>query len=157
MQKKSIILGILLFINFICYSQTNGYLYSLNTTGYTKIVAGTTYNYSVGETVAFSNSCSFTHGVIQPTCVCIVSANEVFDQTYNFRIYPSPTFNKLYIETDFLGFENYLITSIDGTILINDKFIYTFIDLDGLPPAVYFLILSSADNKIRKTIKIIKL
>ena len=138
-------------------AQAPGYLYALNTAGTTGTSSGTTYTYSVGEAVVFSNSCSYTPGVVQPTCICIVSSVvETFDKTYNVNFFPNPSNGQILVETDFTEFTNYTVSSMDGRIIESHKFDYSPIHLGKIEPGAYLLRLFSADNQIFKTVKIIK-
>ena len=138
-------------------AQTPGYLNTLNTAGTTGTSGGTTYTYSVGEAVVFSNSCSYAPGVVQPTCICMLSSVvETFDMKYNANFFPNPSNGQILVETDFMEFTHYTVSSMDGRILESDKFNYSPIDLGKIEAGTYFLRLSTADNQIFKTVKIIK-
>jgi hypothetical protein len=138
-------------------AQSPGYLNALNTSGTTGTSGSTTYTYSVGEAVVFNNSCSYTPGVVQPTCVCmVVSVSEDFDLKHSARFFPNPTNSHVVIETDFPDFASFSITSLDGKALKTGKFDYNPVDLSGLPVGTYLLRLSTTDNQIFKTVKIIK-
>ncbi|HMS42815.1 MAG TPA: T9SS type A sorting domain-containing protein [Pyrinomonadaceae bacterium] len=129
----------------------------MNTTGATGTSGGTTYTYSVGEAVVFNNSCSYTPGVVQPTCVCmVVSVSEDFDLKHSARFFPNPASSHVVVETDFPDFASFSISSLDGKTIKTEKFDYKPIDLGGLPVGTYLLRLSTADNQIFKTVKIIK-
>ncbi len=137
-------------------AQIPGHLNALNTAGTSIKLDAFTYTYSVGETVTFNNSCAFTPGVIQPTCICLVPTTEVFDEKFKANFFPNPTSSHVVVETDFPDFANYSITSLDGKTVLSAKFNYEPIGLGGLPPGSYFLRLSTDDNQIFKTVKIIK-
>jgi hypothetical protein len=138
-------------------AQSPGYVNALNTSGTTGTSGTTTYTYTVGEAVVFSNSCSFTPGVIQPTCVCtVVSVSEEFDQKHTARFFPNPANSHISIETDFADFTIYTVASVDGKIVASGKFDYSPIDLRKIEAGTYLLRLSTNDNQIFKTVKIIK-
>ena len=138
-------------------AQSPGYLNALNTAGTTGTSGGTTYTYSVGEAVVFNNSCSYTPGVVQPTYKCVVvSVSEDFDLKYSARFFPNPANSHVVVETNFPDFASFSITSLDGKALKAEKFDYKPVDLSGLPPGTYIMRLSTADNQIFKTVKIIK-
>lgn len=152
---------IFLFVTMLCFfehvkAQSPGYTNALNTSGTTGTSGTTTYTYSVGEAVVFSNSCSFTPGVVQPTCLCTVPVTEVFDEKYTARFFPNPVHSHIIVETDFTDFANYTVTSVDGRILESGKFNYSPIDLGKIVAGTYFLRLSTADNQVFKTVNIIK-
>jgi hypothetical protein len=138
-------------------AQSPGYLNALNTAGTTGISGTTTYTYSVGEAVVFNNSCSYTPGVVQPKCVCmVVSVSEKFDLKHSARFFPNPTSSHVVVETDFPDFVNFNITSLDGKTVKTGTFDYNPVEVTSLPVGTYLLCLASADNKIFKTVKIIK-
>ena len=154
---KSIFLFCIAFCIFSqVQAQSPGYLYALNTAGTTGTSGGTTYTYSVGEAVVFNNSCSLTPGVIQPTCLCTVPVAEVFDQRYTARFFPNPTSSHVVVETNFSDFSELSIISMDGKLVKTGKFDYQPVDFTDLPSGAYLLRLSTADNQILKTVKIIK-
>lgn len=153
---------IFLFLIWLCLfqkvqAQSPGNMNALNTAGTSGTSGSTTYTYSVGEAVVFNNSCSFTTGVVQPTCVCVVvSVSDDFDLKHSAKFFPNPTSSHFLVETDFLDFTNLSITSLDGKLVKTATFDYKPVDLGALPPGTYFLRLSTADNQIFKTVKIIK-
>lgn len=152
---------IIFLLTTICFfmrieAQVPGYINTLNTSGGTGTGSGTTYTYSVGEVVIFNNSCLYTPGAVQPTCICIVPISEVFDKKYNSKFYPNPTSNYLIIETDYPDFVNYSISSVEGKILESGNFGYAPIDLSKFVPGTYMIKLSSSNKQIFKTVKIIK-
>jgi hypothetical protein len=136
-------------------AQSPGYLNALNTSGTTGTSGSTTYTYSVGEAVVFNNSCSYTPGVVQPYKCVIVSVSEDFDLKHSARFFPNPTNSHVVIETDFPDFASFSIISLDGKTVQTEMFDYKPVNLGGLPPGTYFLRLSTADNQIFKTVKII--
>jgi len=158
LNKFNVIFGLLLLFgqSSKIQAQNAGYLNALNAAGTTGTSGTTTYNYSVGEAVIFNNSCSYTPGVIQPTCVCIVPIAEVFDEKYKANFFPNPTSSQIFLETDYAGFSTFRITTLDGKTVSTDKFVYQPVDISSLPSGTYFLQVSSVDNQVFKTFKIIK-
>lgn len=156
MNRTTILLFIWLCLLAHVQAQTPGYLNALNTAGTSGTSGGTTYIYSVGEAVAFNNSCSYTPGVVQPAVCAVVSISEDFDQEYSARFFPNPTSSHVVVETDFSDFTNLTIASLDGKTVETSRFDYKPVDLNNLPPGTYFLRLSTSDNQIFKTVKIIK-
>ena len=154
---KAIFFGLMaLCVSEQIYAQAPGYLNVLNTAGTTGTAGNTTYNYSVGEVIVFSNACIYTPGVVQPRCLLCVSVTEVFDQKYKASFFPNPTHSQVIVETDFSGFSTYTISSANGQTLESGGFNYLPIDLSRNEPGTYFLRLSTSDNQIFKTVKIIK-
>lgn len=156
MYKTTLLFFLTIWLCANIQAQTPGYLNALNTAGTTGTSGTTTYTYSVGEAIVFSNSCSFTPGVVQPRCLLCVPVTEVFDQKYKASFFPNPTNSQVIIETDFMDFATYTVSSVDGRILETGKFNYSPIDLGKIEPGTYFLRLSTSDNQIFKTVKIIK-
>ena len=130
---------------------------TLNATGNTITGGGTTYSYSVGEVAAFSfsNSCSFTQGVIQSNCI-MVSVIEAFDEKYKAWFFPNPTSDQIVVETDFTGFEHYQITTADGRLVETGNFNYSPIGFGKFQSGTYYLRLLSADSFTTKTTQIFK-
>ncbi len=156
-MRKTLYLSLLALCLCAYARGQDGYLNALNTTGNISTQSGNfRYTYSVGEVVAFNNSCSYTPGVIQPTCLLCVPVSEVFDQKYASKFYPNPASSHVVVETDFPEFDNYSISTIDGKLLETGKFDYSPIGLERLQPGTYLLRLSDATNQIFKSIKIIK-
>ncbi len=156
MYRKLFAVLALLGIAVYMHSQTNGYLNALNTSGGSGTAASFSIAYSVGETITFDNSCSYTVGVVQPYCLCLVPVNETFDHLYNSRFYPNPASNHVIVETDYRGFSGYFIFSSEGRLLESGNYDYGPVNVGGLASGTYLLRLSSSDGKIFKTVKIIK-
>ncbi|GEM_PF-1551750 len=133
----------------------------VNTTGASTTTgsSGIIVEYSVGELVTATanptSDPSITQGVLQPF-YGFVSTTEVFDEKYTFKCYPNPVTEQLTIETDFAGFQEYRILSINGEIITSGRFDYTSIHLSTLPFGTYVLTLNSKNQPLTKSINIIK-
>ncbi|MCB0520699.1 MAG: T9SS type A sorting domain-containing protein [Lewinellaceae bacterium] len=157
-MKIKIILSVLMWS--IYYSIANGQAV-LNTTGATVQGSNFFVDYSVGEvstaTVGTPGAMNFsTAGVIQPDTIGVNGVHEYFDSQYYLKVFPNPVSQQLTIETDFSGFHHFQFTNQLGQKAFNGVFDYSPVDLSWMPTGSYFLTLTSDDQNISKTIKIIK-
>jgi hypothetical protein len=133
----------------------------LNTTGASTTTGstGVIVEYSIGEPMTLtanpSGSISVTQGFEQPF-YGVVNTAEAFDEKYTFKCYPNPVNELLNIETDFKGFQEYRIFSMNGELVTSGKFDYTPIHLSSLPFGSYILTFSSKNQSLTKSINIIK-
>lgn len=121
----------------------------------------TTIGYSVGEifTTPIGNPCVSEHflvGVIQSSAECPVGVEDVFGDQYYLKCYPNPTEDRIVIETDFPDFREYRIANPVGKTVAWGIFDNPEIDLAALSPGLYLVTLTSNDQTIYKTFKIIK-
>ncbi len=157
MRKNPILLLILACCcTLVCQAQQ-----VLNSTGNSISGNNLLIEYSVGEVATATTGTPgagnyFTAGVIQPTYWIVNDVNDLFGDGYNLKAFPNPTSNQLTIETDFEDFTNYRFTNQLGQTLVSGSFDYSPLDLFWMPQGTYNLTLTSKNEQIFKTIKIIK-
>ena len=157
MRKNPILLLILsCCCTLACHAQQ-----VLNSTGNSISGSNLLIEYSVGEVATATTGTPsagnyFTAGVIQPTYWIVNDVGDLFSDTCFLTAFPNPTSNRLTIETDFQGFTNYRFTNQLGQTLVSGSFDYSPLDLFWMPQGTYNLTLTSKNEQIFKTIKIIK-
>lgn len=117
-------------------------------------------DYSVGEVATATTGSPgatsyFTAGVIQPVAG-VTGTKNTFDDQYYLQVYPNPVGQKLSIETNYKGFQQFQFTNVLGQQVSNGSFGYEPLDVSWMTAGTYLLMLSSTTEQISKTIKIIK-
>lgn len=121
-------------------------------------------SYSIGEPVidCYSvGSIMLTHGIQQPNRSVITFSTPVLEES-NIRVYPNPTYTgRCILDVARLSFSNVFYKLLDSSgMLVQTRKISnttTALSLEALAPSVYFLQIIDPQNRIIKTVKIIKL
>jgi hypothetical protein len=123
--------------------------------------AGGAVSYSVGQvtyTVVTGSTGSLVHGVQQPYEISTLSGGEIQGITLSISVYPNPAtvFLNLMIDDVRQDLE-YKVFDINGMLLINNnvRTNVTTVDMGALSSAVYFLVVYSSGEEIKK-FKILK-
>ncbi len=160
MRLIKIFSGVLILIlsNYFCtYSQESSV-----TAGGEAAGSGGTASYSIGQVfyiTSFSENHSEAQGVQQPYEISVVASVDQLEFTLNLSAFPNPTndFLTLQIEDNYLDNLKLNLFDTHGRLLsvqqISNEL--TQIDMQSLPPAVYFLSVLQNNREI-KTFKIIK-
>lgn len=110
-------------------------------------------------TIQPSGSSPVLQGLLQPWNVfpfVIIDANEPFDTQFGFKCYPNPTSESFTVETSFADFVGYRVVGFDGKIIEEGHFDYSPISVSQWPSGVFVIQLTSNDQSISKTFKIVK-
>jgi len=152
---------ILLIIVLCCWAFPSHAQQVLNSTGASISGNNLLIEYSVGEvaTAAIGTPSAgnyYTAGVIQPNYWIVNGVDVAFDELYSLKVFPNPVANQLTIETDFRGFKMFRFTDLLGQKAAHGNFNYLPLELSWMPQGTYFLTLTSENEQITKTIKVIK-
>jgi hypothetical protein len=129
-----------------------------NSTGATLADDNMIIEYAVGEPVISTLTGAqgiVSQGLLQPIYQVESQINELFDEAYFFDCYPNPVAHQLYVETDFLDFQEFQLIDTKGQVLYTAPFTYQPINLSELPSGSYFIRFYS-NQHIIKVIKLIK-
>jgi hypothetical protein len=156
-MKKYLLGSILIFVGILVVKGQDSALAS----GSEGSGAGGTVSYSVGQviyTIATGSTGSLVHGVQQPYVISIPSGDEIQGITLKISAYPNPTTTFLNLMIDDVQQDlEYKVFDINGLLLKNSNVItnVTTIDMGALLSAVYFLVVYSSGEEIKK-FKILK-
>ena len=116
--------------------------------------------YAIGEAMAVPSDpkaqLTLGSGVIQPTYSVQTETNEVFDKQFKFSVFPNPTTEGIWIETDFKGFQTFDIFAMNGALLRSMSVDYSIIPFQDYPNGTYILVLRGVNKTVFKSTKIIK-
>lgn len=135
---------------------------SVNASGGDATGSGGTVAYSVGQIDYVTNTSTSgneNQGVQQPYEFFIVGTNDLL-LDISITIYPNPTANNLTLEVSDYNTKNlsYQLYDMQGKLLNHELIVasQTKINMQGFPPATYFVSLINPENKKVKSFKIIK-
>jgi hypothetical protein len=135
---------------------------SINTTGGNASGSGGSASFSVGEvvyTTILGTNGSVAEGVQQPYEISVVTGIEETAISLSINAYPNPTagFLQLQVEGELLKDLSYQLFDMQGKLLKSDKITgkLTQMNLNGLVPATYFVIVAQGNKEI-KQFKVIK-
>ena len=154
MKKVTLLTFMLLALSLLLSAQS-----VTNSAGTTLSNDDVIIEYSVGEPVISTLTGAqgiVTQGLLQPTYQVESQVNELFDEQYSFDCYPNPVAQQLYVETDFLDFQEFQVIDTKGQVIYTAPFNYQPINLSGLSSGSYFIRFYSNQNII-KVIKLIKI
>lgn len=119
-------------------------------------------SYSIGQTfyeTMTSTSGSVSDGVQQPFEITATLGSEITEINLNFKIYPNPTPDILYLKVGFVDYKKYRYELYDssGKVLIDNavRESQVSIAMASYPAAIYYLKIIK-DNKVVKIFKVLK-
>ncbi len=148
---------LLSYLCLVCCTATLKAQSVINSSGTT--LTSNTYNleYSIGEIsiTTLTTTASFaTQGLLQPKpkylgpyCAIISAPMQTF---------PNPVIDKLRLVGQFDWITGYEVYAADGKLVRLLSFFNNYIDLTGLPRAIYFVRLYPGCNKDHKVLKVFK-
>lgn len=135
---------------------------SVNASGGDATGSGGTVAYSVGQIDYVTNTSASgneNQGVQQPYEFFIVGTNDLL-LDISITIYPNPTANNLTLEVSDYNTKNlsYKLYDMQGKLLNHELIVasQTKVNMQGFPPATYFVHLINPENKKVQSFKIIK-
>jgi hypothetical protein len=153
-MKKALILFVLLLLSNISKSQS-----LISSTGASVGDQDYHFSYSVGEIVVctiFSDEAKITQGFQQPfeNKITGLEDNKIESEV---SIYPNPVFNALNINSKYGSIKKIRIFDNQGKQILEFENIQKQLNLDFLPPSLYFLVIYDLKNNVQGIHKIIKL
>ena len=147
MKKVTLLTFMLLAVSLLLSAQS-----VTNSAGTTLSNDDIIIEYSIGEPVIstlIGAQGIVTQGLLQPTYQIESQVNELFDEQYSFDCYPNPVAQQLYVETDFLDFQEFQVIDTKGQVIYTAPFNYQPINLSELPSGSYFIRFYSNQNLIK--------
>jgi len=126
------------------------------------IGSGGSASYTLGQ-IAYTNingsNGSVNHGVQQPVEFFTLDVDDYLDNNFQIATYPNPTSDNLQLSIEHLTANklSYFLYDVHGRTLMHQSInnLKTIIAMNSLPAAIYFLKIMG-NNRIIKTVKIIK-
>lgn len=129
----------------------------INTTGTTVANNNYIFEYSLGElgiTTISSSDNFITQGVLQPYVKLLNKNCNIINLP--LQTFPNPTRDKFRIVGQYNWIQSYEIFSSSGQLVRFETFSNNYIDLSGLPNALYFIKLHPSCDDRNQTLKVIK-
>jgi len=158
-MAKSLSFCFILLFSYACLSAQNISQQVLNSNGKTVSLKTIELSWSVGEpaTATLNNSTIIlTQGFLQPDVHIHNSGIETINVSSDISVFPNPVHDQLFIRGNSDIIENMCLYNALGQRILEQRFESQILDMSILKPGIYFINLTTHDQKEVHTFKIIK-